>query len=177
MSEVTFKGTPVSLSGNEIKVGDKAPIIELVGKDLSKIKVGGAKEKVQILVTVPSIDTGVCATQTRKFNQNAGKNELVELTIISMDLPFAFGRFCGAEGIENIRVASDFDGRKFGQNYGVVLKDCPLEGLLARTIFVVDKNGVVAYKQIVPEITTEPDYEAIQEAVKKLGACNCECSM
>lgn len=177
MTQVTFKGNPVNLAGNEVNVGDNAPVIELVGKDLSKIKVGGQNEKVQILVTVPSIDTGVCATETRKFNENAGKNPLVELTIISMDLPFAFGRFCGAEGIDSIRVASDFDGRKFGQSYGVILKDCPLEGLLARTIFVIDKDGKVAYKQVVPEITTEPDYTALGEAIKKLGACNCGCSL
>ena len=140
MTQVTFKGNPVNLAGNQINVGDKAPVIELVGKDLSKVQVGGAKQKVQILVTVPSIDTGVCATQTRKFNENAGKNPLVELTTISMDLPFAFGRFCGAEGIDGINVASDFDGRKFGQNYGVILKDCPLEGQHIFMIFFTKVN-------------------------------------
>lgn len=173
--KVTFKGAQAGLLG-VVEVGDLAPEVEVLGQDLKSVKIGGKQDKVQIIASVPSIDTGVCATQTRKFNQGAASNDLVKLSVISKDLPFAAKRFCGAEGIDNIGVYSDLHG-EFGVNYGVVLKDCPLAGLLARTIFVVDKDGVVVYKEIVSEITNEPNYEAIQEIIKKIGACNGHCGV
>lgn len=173
--KVTFKGAQAGLFG-VVEVGDLAPEVEVLAQDLKPVKIGGKQDKVQIIASVPSIDTGVCATQTRKFNQGAASNELVKLSVVSKDLPFAAKRFCGAEGINNIGVYSDLRG-EFGVNYGVVLKDCPLAGLLARTIFVVDKDGVVVYKEIVSEITNEPNYEAIQEIIKKIGACNGHCGV
>ncbi|ANE33350.1 thiol peroxidase [Campylobacter hyointestinalis] len=173
MSNVTFKGTPVSLEGDTVNVGQKAPVVEVVGKDLSSFEVGGANGKFQVLIAVPSLDTGVCATETRKFNEKlAGKNG-VSVNVISMDLPFAMGRFCATEGIENLKVGSDFRGAKFAKAYGLLLKDSPLAGLLARAVFVLDKDGVVIYKEIVSEITTEPNYEAIIAALSSSCGCGC----
>lgn len=179
MATVTVGGNTVNLTGKELKVGDKAPVVEVCGKDLSSVKVGGKCDKIQIIATVPSLDTGVCATETRKFNKNAAGKTNVCLTVISMDLPFAMGRFCSTEGIENLTVASDFRNKDFGNAYGVLMKDGKLAGLLARTIFVVDKDGTIIHKEIVSEVTTEPDYEAIQAAVKAHGGCggsSCGCS-
>ncbi len=171
MSNVTFQGNPVTLSGNSVNVGQVAPEVELVGKDLSTFKVGGATGKYQVLVVVPSFDTGVCAAEARKFNEKMASKSGVSISIISMDLPFAMGRFCTTEGIENLRVGSDFRGAKFGNAYGVLVKDSPLEGLLTRAVFVLDKDGVVKYKEIVSEITTEPNYEAVLHAIS--DGCGC----
>lgn len=168
MSKVTFKGAQARLMG-DLSVGDVAPQVEVVGKDLSAVTVGGAKGKIQILVSVPSLDTGVCATETRKFNQSVAEMGDVSLVVISMDLPFAMGRFCSTEGIENVVVGSDFRGCEFGKAYGVILNDCPLAGLLARAVFIVGKDGKIAYKQIVSEITSEPDYDDIKKALAKLA--------
>ncbi|ALV25400.1 lipid hydroperoxide peroxidase [Campylobacter iguaniorum] len=177
MANVTLGGNPVTLEGNEINVGQVAPEVEVVGKDLSTFKVGGANGKFQILLTVPSLDTGVCATETRKFNEKmAGKNG-VSVSVISMDLPFAMGRFCATEGIENVQTGSDFRAAKFGKAYGVLLKDSALEGLLARAVFVVNGDGIVIYKEIVSEIKTEPNYDAISAAVQSHGGCGCGCGM
>lgn len=174
---VSFKGNPVTLGGNELKVGDNAPVVEVVGKDLSSIKVGGASDKIQIIATVPSLDTGVCATETRKFNQNVAGNDKVALTVISMDLPFAMGRFCSTEGIENITVASDFRNREFGEKYGVLMKNEALAGLLARAIFVIGKDGKILHIELVSEVTSEPNYEAIQKVVSENGCCpSCCCN-
>lgn len=172
---VTFKGTAVELEGNVVNVGQIAPVVELVAKDLSTISVGGASGKYQVLIVVPSLDTGVCATEARTFNQKVASKSNVEATVISLDLPFAMGRFCSTEGIENLRVASDFRGAKFGKEYGVLLASSPLAGLLTRAIFVLDPNGVVVYKELVSEITTEPNYDAALKAISG-GGCGCGCS-
>ncbi|MFV0480547.1 MAG: thiol peroxidase [Campylobacteraceae bacterium] len=171
---VTFKGSPVSLGDVDLKVGDKAPIVSLIGSDLSTVKVGGESEKIQILVVVPSLDTAVCANETRKFNVEAAKLEKATVVVISMDLPFASGRFCTTEGIANLKVASDFRSKEFSKKYGVLLKDSPLEGLSTRAIFVVNTKGEVVYKELVPEITSEPDYAKAIAAVK--ASCGCGCS-
>lgn len=175
MATVTVGGNVVNLAGTELKVGDKAPVIEVCGKDLSAVKVGGASDKIQILAVVPSLDTGVCATETRKFNQNAAGKDNVKLSVISMDLPFAMGRFCSTEGIENLVVASDFRNKEFGKAYGVLIADGALAGLLARAIFVIGKDGTIIHKEIVAEVTTEPNYEAIQAAVMANGGCGGSC--
>lgn len=166
MSKTNLKGNPVSLSGTEINVGDKAPATKVVGKDLSEIIVGGATGAKQIIVVVPSLDTAVCAAETRKFNVEAAKIEGASVTVVSMDLPFAMGRFCTTEGIENLSVGSDFRNKDFANAYGVLIADGPLAGVTCRAIFVIDENGIVTYKEIVPEITAEPDYASALAAVK-----------
>ena len=171
---VTFKGTAVELEGKGVSVGQKAPEVDLVANDLSSLKVGGASGKFQVLIVVPSLDTGVCATEARTFNQKVASKNNVEAPVVSLDLPFAMGRFCSTEGIENLRVASDFRGAKFGKEYGVLLASSPLAGLLTRAIFVIDPDGVVAYKELVGEITTEPNYDAALKAIG--GSCGCGCS-
>ncbi len=168
MATVTFKNDTVcNLTGNEVNVGDTAPVVTVVNCDpmLQDEKVGG-EGKVQLVIAVPSLDTGVCDAETRRFNQEAASLEGVEVITVSMDLPFAAARWCGAAGIENIKVCSDFRNKDFGNAYGVLLADGPLAGVLARVIFVIGKDGKVTYKQIVPEITTEPNYEEAIEAAK-----------
>jgi len=163
---VTLKGNPMTLVGNEVKVGDKAPDFTVVANDLSNVTFGNFKGKKIILSAVPSLDTPVCDIETRRFNEEAGKlgNGVTVLTI-STDLPFAQKRWCGASGVKNVQVLSDHRETSFGSNYGVLIKGLRI---LARAIFVVDANGVVQYKQVVKEIATEPDYSAVLEAVKNL---------
>ncbi len=165
---VTFKNDTVcNLEGNEINVGDKAPEVTVVNSNpmLQDEKIGG-EGKVQLVIAVPSLDTPVCDAETRKFNEEASKLDGVEVITVSMDLPFAAARWCGAAGIENIKVCSDFRNKDFGRSYGVLLADGPLAGVLARVIFVIGKDGKVTYKQVVPEITQEPNYEEAIEAAK-----------
>ena len=168
MSTVTFKqDTVCNLSGNQINVGDTAPVVTVVNCNpmLQNEQVGG-EGKVQLIIAVPSLDTGVCDAETRRFNTEAASLEGVEVMTVSMDLPFASARWCGAAGIENLKVCSDFRNKDFANAYGVLLADGPLAGITARVIFVIGTDGKVAYKQIVPEITQEPDYEEALEAAK-----------
>jgi thioredoxin-dependent peroxiredoxin len=164
---VTLKGNKVTLVGNEVKVGEKAPDVELVANDLSAVKLSSLlKGKVGILSAVPSLDTPVCDTETRRFNQEAaGLGKDVVILTVSMDLPFAQSRWCGAAGIKNLQTLSDHREAAFGTSYGVLIKDLRL---LARAIFVVDKQGTIRYIQLVKEIATEPDYQAALAAVKAL---------
>ena len=167
MATTMLKGNTVNLAGNEVKVGDKAPEITVVNSaGLADKVVGGAQAKKQLIVVVPSLDTAVCATETRQFNAKAADLKDVDVTIVSMDLPFAAGRFCSTEGIENLVVASDFRNKAFANAYGVLIADGALAGVTCRAIFAVDTNGVVTYKEIVPEITEEPNYDAALNAVK-----------
>ena len=172
MATVTLKGDTVcNLTGTEINVGDNAPAITVVNSaGLADKEVGGAQDNVQLLVVVPSLDTAVCAAETRKFNEQAAGIDGVDTTVVSMDLPFAAGRFCTAEGIENLTVASDFRNKDFSNAYGVLLADGPLAGVTCRAIFVVGKDGKVAYKELVPEITAEPDYDGALAAAKQAAA-------
>ena len=163
---VKFKGSPVKLVGDEIKVGDFAPSVKLKGNDLGYVIVGGKKDKIQVINVVPSLDTPVCQVQTKHFNKEAASLPNVEVFVVSMDLPFAQGRFCSVEGIENVKALSDFRSREFGNRYGVLIDDSPLSGLLTRAVFVVDESGKVIYKEICEEITNEPDYNAALEAIK-----------
>lgn len=165
---VTLKGNPIKIGGDrEVRVGDLAPEAQVVTQELEEITVGGAKGRIQVLISVPSLDTSVCATETRTFNQKLASLD-VDAVVISMDLPFASQRFCSTEGITNLTVASDFRNRAFGRAYGVIIQEGPLKGLLARTIFIVDPEGKVTYRQIVPEITQEPDDEEVLNAVRSL---------
>lgn len=171
MATVLFKGNPVALAGTEVNVGDAAPAVTLPSKGLADTQIGGAQDFVQVIVAVPSLDTPVCAAETRKFNVEASKIPGVKIFIVSMDLPFAAGRFCTTEGIENLEVVSDFREKSFSNAYGTLINEGVLRGLSARAIFVVGKDGVVKYKELVSEVTAEPDYEAALAAAKPSGCC------
>jgi len=160
---ITFKGNPMTLVGDEVKVGDAAPDATLVANDLSEKKISDFTDKTVILSTVPSLDTGVCATETKRFNDEAAKlgDDVVILTV-SKDLPFAQKRWCGAENVDNVVTLSDYKHNTLGTAYGVHIKEL---GLLARCIFVI-KDGKVAYTQLVKEVAEEPDYDAVIEAAK-----------
>lgn len=162
MATTNLKGNPVTLSGTEINVGDKAPVVNVVAQDLSDVQIGN---KAQIIVIVPSLDTPVCAAETRKFNEEAASSD-AEVVVVSMDLPFAMGRFCTTEGIENLKVGSDFRNKELANSYGVLIADGALTGLTCRAIFVTDSKGIITYKEICPEITQEPNYEAALAAIK-----------
>jgi thioredoxin-dependent peroxiredoxin len=163
---VTMKGNPLTLLGNERKVGDMAPDVELIANDMSHVKLSSYRGKVCIVSAVPSLDTSVCSVETRRFNEEAVKlgNDIVVLTV-SMDLPFAQKRWCGAEGVERVITLSDYRNADFGKAYGILIKEIHL---LARTVFVVDKQGVIRYIQPVKELSTEPDYKAVLDAANKL---------
>jgi thioredoxin-dependent peroxiredoxin len=166
MATTKFKGTDVELVGTQINVGDKAPAITVVNSDgLGDVTVGGASGKKQLIIVVPSLDTGVCATETRNFNAKVAGLSGVDATIVSLDLPFASGRFCSAEGIDKLTVTSDFRNKDFANAYGVLLGGSVLAGVTCRAIFAVNEEGVVTYKEIVPEITEEPNYDAALAAV------------
>jgi thiol peroxidase len=164
---ITMKGNPLTLVGNEVKVGERAPEFEVLSNDLSPVKFSSFRGKVCILSSVPSLDTPVCDTETRRFNQEAGRlSSDVAVLTISMDLPFAQKRWCGAAGITRVQTLSDHRDASFGTSYGVLIKELRL---LARAVFVVDRNGIVQHVQIVNEITQEPDYDAVLTAVSKLA--------
>ncbi len=166
MATTKFKGTDVELLGNTVNVGDKAPSITVVNSaGLGDVTVGGATGKKQLIIVVPSLDTGVCATETRTFNAKAAGLTDVTVTIVSLDLPFASGRFCQAEGIDNLTVCSDFRNKEFANAYGVLLGGSVLAGVTCRAIFAVNAEGIVTYKEIVPEITEEPNYDAALASV------------
>ena len=163
---ITVKGNGVTVLGDEVKVGDKVGDFEVVADDLSGVKFSSFAGKVRVIASVPSLDTPVCDAMTRRFNEEAAKlgDEVVVLTI-SMDLPFAQQRWCGAAGVKSVRVLSDHRSGSFGTTFGVLIKELRL---LARAIFVVDGAGVVRYVQVVKELTDEPDYGAVLAAVKEL---------
>jgi thiol peroxidase len=163
---VTFKGNPVTLVGPELKVGDKAPDFTVVDNGLAPVTLASSAGKIRIISTVPSLDTPVCDTETRRFNQEAaGLPENVVVLTVSLDLPFAQKRWCGAAGIDRVTTLSDYRERSLGTAYGVVIKELVL---LSRAVFVVDPQDVIRYIQIVPEVTSEPDYAAVLAAVKNL---------
>jgi thiol peroxidase len=166
MANVTFKGNAVTLVGNEIKVGDVAPDFKVLANDLSEVTLADTKGFVRLISVVPSIDTGVCDAQTRRFNEEAAKIDGVKVLTISVDLPFAQKRWCAANGIENVQTLSDHRDVSFGQAYGVLIKELRL---LARAVFVVDRSDRVTYVEYVPEVTNHPNYEAAMEAAK--AAC------
>ena len=159
MATVTFQGNPVSTQGELPEVGHQAPEFTLVKSDLSDITLSSLKGKRVILNIFPSIDTGTCATSVRKFNQQAAQLDNTQVICVSADLPFAAGRFCGAEGIENVITGSTFRSG-FGSDYGVAFTSMPLAGLLSRSVVVIDTDGKVLYTEQVAETTEEPNYEA-----------------
>ncbi len=159
MSTVTFKGTAVQSNGSLPEVGSQAPEFKLVGASLNEISLADYKGKKVLLNIFPSIDTGVCAASVRNFNKWASSQENVVVICVSKDLPFAQSRFCGAEGLENVITASDFRYNNFATDYGVLMTDGPLAGLMARSVVAIDENGKVVYNQLVPEIVEEPSYD------------------
>ena len=167
MATTKFKDMPVHLSGDFIATGAAAPDFELVKTDLGTLSLSSLKGKRVILNIFPSLDTGVCAMSVRKFNQLAASLPDTVVLAISKDLPFAHARFCTVEGIENLVPLSDFRHSDFDENYGVLMADGPLQGLLARSVVVIDREGKVVYTELVPEITQEPDYDRAVEAAKR----------
>ncbi|MCA8942546.1 MAG: thiol peroxidase [Planctomycetes bacterium] len=166
MAKITFKGNPVATIGDLPQVGAQAPAFTLTKNDLSDVDNAALSGKNVILNIFPSIDTGVCATSVRRFNQEAAELPNTVVLCVSKDLPFAQKRFCGAEGIDKVMTASWFRGLDFGQDYGVTMADGPLAGLFARAVVVLDANGKVAYTELVPEIAQEPDYARAIAAVR-----------
>ncbi len=163
---VTVDGRPAQLSGNEVKVGDRAPDFVAVDTDLKPVSLSDSKGKIRVLASVPSLDTAVCDLEARRFNEEASAlGDAVRILIISMDLPFAQKRWCAAAGVERVQTLSDHRAAAFGQAYGMLMADARL---LARAIFVVDGDDVVRYVQLVPEVGREPDYDAVLRAVKEL---------
>ncbi|MFD2829078.1 thiol peroxidase [Corticicoccus populi] len=165
MAEVTFKGNPITLRGTEVKVGDNAPDFKVLDNGLGEVTLKDYSGKKKLVSVVPSLDTGVCSKQTRKFNEDAaGVDNAVVLTI-SNDLPFAQKRWCADEGIDNAVTLSDHKDLSFGENYGTVMEELRLQ---ARSVFVIDENDKVTYVEYVPEGTDEPDYDKAVEALKAL---------
>lgn len=163
MVNVTFGGDPVTLAGNPIKVGDKAPDFTVLSNDLKEVKLSDYEGKIKLIAAVPSIDTGVCSEETKRFNQEADKLDNVQVLTISMDLPFAQQRWCAANGVENLDTLSDHRNAEFGEKYGTLMKELRL---LARAVFVVDSKDNVTYVEYVDEVTNHPDYDAALEAAK-----------
>lgn len=165
MSEITLKGNKISTIGSLPKVGEKSPSFLLTKTDLSDITENDFSGKKIILNIFPSIDTAVCATSVRKFNEQASKLPNTVVLCVSTDMPFALGRFCGAEGLKDVVPVSDFRKREFGENFGVRITAGPLAGVFSRAIVILDEDRKVIYTEQVPEITNEPNYE---EALRKI---------
>lgn len=160
---ITFGGNPMTLLGPELKVGQKAPDFKVLANDLTEVTLADSAGKVRLISVVPSLDTGICDRQTRRFNEEATKFPSVEVLTISMDLPFAQARWCGAAGVDRVQTLSDHREASFGLAYGLLIKELRL---LTRAVIIVDAEDVVRYVQIVPEVRTEPDFD---EALKALA--------
>ncbi|MGB6153122.1 MAG: thiol peroxidase [Pricia sp.] len=166
MSEITLKGNKINTIGSLPKKGEKAPDFELTKTDLSSASLSDYSGKKTVLNVFPSIDTGTCAQSVRKFNEEVSKLDNTQVLCISKDLPFAQARFCGAEGIKNVEMLSDFRDGNFGKAYQLEFSDGPLQSLLSRVVVVMNENQEIVYTEQVPEIVDEPDYEAALEAIK-----------
>lgn len=164
MEKITFKGSPLTLIGRELKIGDNAPEFNVLSNDMKEIHLAEFRGKILLLNVVTSLDTPICDEQTKKFNSEAASLPHVQILTISVDLPFAQSRFCGGNDM-HIKVASDHKDVNFGMNYGVLIKEWRM---LARSIFLVDQQGKVRYKEIVPEVASHPNYNKVLEEIKKL---------
>lgn len=165
MAQVTFKNEPITILGEEVKIGSVAPDFTVLANDLSEKTLKDYEGKKKLISAVPSLDTGVCSQQTRKFNEEAANEQDGVVLTISNDLPFAQKRWCAAEGLDNVITLSDHRDLSFGENYGVIMKELRL---LARSVFVLDKDNKVVYAEIVSEGTNHPDYDKALEAFKYL---------
>lgn len=166
MAKITLKGNPINTLGELPKVGGPAPAFKLTNGDLKDVTLADFKGKKKLLNIFPSIDTPVCATSTKKFNDHAKANANTVMLMISADLPFAQGRFCGAENAKNVVTLSMMRDRNFAKDYGVLITDGPLAGITARAVVVIDQNDKVVYTELVPEIAQEPNYEKALAALK-----------
>ena len=166
MAKITLRGNPIHTNGELPKTGSQAPDFKLTAKDLKDVSLADFKGKKKLLNIVPSLDTPTCALSTKKFNEHAKAHKDTVILIVSADLPFAQGRFCGNEHLDNVMPLSLMRDKKFAQDYGVLLQDGPLAGVTARAVVVLDANDKVVYTEIVPEIAQEPDYA---KALKALG--------
>lgn len=166
MAQVTLKGNPVQVNGELPKVGAQAPAFSLVAGDLSDVTLASLAGKRKVLNIFPSVDTPTCATSVRQFNAKANELSNTVVLCISADLPFAQARFCGAEGLENVKNLSTLRGAEFIQNYGVAIADGPLKGLTARAVVVLDENDNVLHSELVKEIAEEPNYDAALAVLK-----------
>jgi thiol peroxidase len=165
-STVTFQGNPLTLTGTAVNTGDPAPDFTVLANDLSPVTTGALKGRITILLAVPSLDTPVCDAETRRFNLEAATlGDTVSILCVSMDLPFAQARWCGIADIDNLQTVSDHRDASFGSAFGILIQELRL---LARSVFIIDAEGIIRYKEIVPELTNEPDYEAVLQAVKEL---------
>jgi thiol peroxidase len=173
--KMSFQGMPVKLKGKFQEVGNKAPSIKVITPDLQEKLLGYESNKAQLIITVPSLDTTTCATEARVFNEKLSQHENLDVTIVSMDLPFAAATFCNTSNIKNLTIGSDFRNKEFARSYGILIDDGILKGLCARAIFVISKDAKIVYKQIVPEITDEPDYEKALEAAHKAANAGASC--
>jgi thiol peroxidase len=164
--QITMKGNPLTLLGPELNVGDKAPDVTLTNTDLAPVQLASFRGKVCIVSTVPSLDTPVCDMETRRFNEEAGAmGDDVTVLTVSMDLPFAQKRWCGAAGVDKVITLSDYAEMSFGRAYGVLIKELKL---LARAVFVLDREGIIQYIQLVKEVADEPNYQDILDAVSQI---------
>lgn len=163
---INYGGETVKVKGNFPSVGSKAPVARVTEPDFSIKTVGGKTDRVQVIATVPSIDTPICSAQSKRFDDEIKQFSGVDMTVVSMDLPYADDRFCKGQGIKNISIASDFAYREVGEKYGVMITDGELTGLLVRAIFVIGKNGRVVYQEIVSDVAKEPNYNKVLEAIK-----------
>jgi thiol peroxidase len=164
---ITMRGNPLTLIGNEVKVGDVAPDFVVLDNNLSPVKLSSFRGKTCIISSVPSLDTPVCDMETKKFNEEAGRlGPDVAILTVSMDLPFAQKRWCAAAGVDKVQTLSDHRDASFGTSYGVLIKELRL---LARAVFLVDRKGILQYIQLVKEVTKEPDYEAALNTLRKLS--------
>ena len=166
MANVTFKGNPVSLAGNEVKVGETAPDFKIQKSDMSEYSLASSAGKTRVILSVPSLDTPVCDAETRRFNEEAAKLPGVEIACVSMDLPFAMKRWCGAAGVDRVVTASDHRDASFGTNYGVLIQGGPLDRVHARAVFVIGPDDRVKYAEYVSDIANHPDYDAAITAAR-----------
>lgn len=164
--ETAMGGKPVTLLGKKLNIGDKAPDFVALKQDLTPFTLKDVSEKIKIISAVPSVDTGVCELQTKRFNEEASKLKDIAILSISMDLPFALGRFCAVQGIDKVMMLSDHKDASFGEAYGVLIEELRL---LNRSIFVLDENNIIRYMEVVAENTNHPDYESALGAVKSLA--------
>ena len=169
---INYNGEQVKVKGNFPSVGKKAPVARVTEPNFSIKTIGGKSDRVQVIVTVPSIDTPICSAQSKKFDDEIKKFPTVDMTVVSMDLPYADDRFCKGRGIENITVASDFAYQEVGDKYGVAITEGELKGLLIRSIFIIGRNGRIMYQEIVPNINMEPNYDKVMDAIKTADALN-----
>ena len=166
MAQITLEGNPINTNGDLPAAGTTAPDFSLTGGDLNDVGLGDFAGKKKVLSIVPSLDTGVCATSTKVFNEKLGGRDDVVVLVVSADLPFAQGRFCSAEGTDQVKTLSMMRSKSFAKDYGVLITDGPLAGITARAVLVLDSDNQVLHAQLVPEIAQEPDYEA---AIAALG--------